>query len=160
PGISLQSNGGNVIVLASGNVFGRSNTFVARAMGVPELAQQLGGGIEIAAGLTPETEQSILSSDRLRLYFADRDPTFIGPALSLGSEVIDTHLFGANVVVNTNQTEPGLLQRLPADPTPDSGRIDISSSSIAIDQGAVIFDALTRGSKVSLPHSAFAASAY
>src|SRR5262249_7584747 len=91
---------------------------------------------------------------------AGRSPTFIGPDLSVNNTVLDKTLFGSSVTVITNQIQPGLLQRNPVAPTSDSGRINVSNSTISIDQGAVIFDSPIRSSKIILPRSTIAAAAY
>lgn len=142
-GLTLQANGGSVILLTqAGDITGSNETLVARAVGTP-LAFR-GGGIEVGSGLQ-------LSQSELLAYYRTRGPSLTLPTLGPGNVVADPSLLGAGVTVDSNGATLGLV----SSNTSGGGTVDLGGSSIDITKGAAVFDALGAGNSVSLTGSTF-----
>lgn len=129
---TYQANGGRITVLASGTVSGASsNTFYARAASTGSGAQ--GGGIEVGSGLAKST--------------------FLTTAFTKAKNTNPfTGALGAGVTINNNG---GVLMANLASGGIVNLKTGVTPSTVTLNKGAIVFDALGFGSSVQFDNSTF-----
>jgi hypothetical protein len=145
---TAQSNGGNVIMLASGNIIDGvgANNFTASALGVMA-TNAIGGGIELGAGTTVS---SLLPAFNLS---PGTFPVPVLQPLGLAANIVNTTNVGA---VQANLSGGGFVNLTIPPSTPP---FIPGTASFALNGGVVVFDAKA-GKSVQLSGGVFTTTAF
>jgi hypothetical protein len=167
-GTTFTADGGDIAFLAGKQIVGERNSFSSRAAGHNEHFH--GGVIELSSGfsfnpvllslvgpgaISKELKalQGSISgaASEIAVFAATPDHAFTSPLL-VGGIVADPGIMGAGVSIDNNGFNVGLVRThvLGA-----GAAVDLSHSSLSLHKGAMFFDAIGTGAKVSLPHSRF-----
>jgi fibronectin-binding autotransporter adhesin len=158
-GISLQgifeAEGGNIVVLAAAAaaITGGNANFTANAVGT-DSNNSVGGGVELGAGLTTGT---LSSAFNLAPGTVPGSPAFLqpaGPAQVLGSNVLISNTIGAQIptgAVVQNTSGGGFV---------NLSTIGVIPTTLTLQGGAVVFDAVGKNASVQLDSSMFSVSSF
>ncbi len=174
PGLTFTANGGNIVMIAAGSVTGNTETFNTRAAG---FTSNFGGGVieissglsfnPVALGITADANANnqqlqsfrsdiLVAANQIAAFAGNPDIPFTAPLLDGSGNVGDPSILGNLVNINNNGINTGLV----ATTKIGGGAVDISGSQLSLKKGAVLFDAVGSGAKVTLPGSQFRTISY
>jgi hypothetical protein len=170
-GNTFTAHGGNIEFFAQGSLVGDNNTFTSRAVG--ENNDFNGGMIELSSGFTfnpfvlttnapnPNVDdvlknQILSEATSIAQFINTPDTKFTAPLRDINGFILDPALVGANVNVNNNGVDVGLMKVTKL----GGGQIDVSNSQFSFNKGAVFLEAIGATASVQMTNSQFSVESY